>query len=561
MAQADTRATAHSWVAKMVDYNIAVPQPYDASGDIANALRFRAAKQAEAENQLKLQAWQEDRAYELERRRAAAANAAATKLREKELLGIYGNYGVTPAVVGARGASYSGTGVADNPDETLFNNLVRGGYISQAKGASEARSEFSKSEVDKLTLDAKKYDAALERTKQYIPMIKTADDVARFMRLKYADPVLGPIASKLRPEEEAVRLTVDQFNKDPQGTLSALAGLSGADIAKQDYEKKKQDAELAKLKAEADKFNAEAKSKGAPNAFGDTNEGRQLQIINEVARGIRSPNDPEYALAYHAQYGGKNITAYNPDTKQMELVQAPATPPANLPPPAFGAAPAPTNALPMVNGVRPTVGAANALAAPAPAPSLTGAGRPVITKAPTGGLTEAQKLKFKDEAAKDYTAVTDALRNVQDVDRVVETLKKTNLGGVTGYLSKAPSISAESLKAESDFESLKGKMTALAKTLSAQTGKLGNLAVQEYPMLQAQISSFDPYKGEAATRYQLDQISDTIKRIENSMRDAYGKQYGGEDNPFPQFRELPGAVGVSKNEHPAEIQDLLSKYK
>ena len=49
----------------MVDYNIAVPQPYDASGDIANALRFRAAKQAEAENQLKTQAWLEDRAYTL----------------------------------------------------------------------------------------------------------------------------------------------------------------------------------------------------------------------------------------------------------------------------------------------------------------------------------------------------------------------------------------------------------------------------------------------------------------------------------------------------------------
>lgn len=543
----------------MVDYNVFVPQPYDNSGDIANALRFRAQQQAEAENQLKLQAWQEDRAYELERRRAAAANAAATKLREKELLGIYGDYGVTPAVTGARGASYSGTGVANNPDETLFNNLVRGGYISQAKGASEARSEFSKSEADKLTLDAKKYDAALERTKQYIPMIRTADDVARYTRLKYADPVLGPIASKLRSEEEAVKLTVDQFNKDPQGTLSALAGLSGADIAKQDYEKKKQDAELAKLKAEADKFNAEARSKGAPNAFGETNEGRQLQIINEVARGVRSPNDPEYALAYHAQYGGKNVAAYNPDTKQMELVQAPATPPANLPPPTFGAA-APANALPMVNGVRPTA-PANAFAAPAPAPSsMTGAARPVITKAPTGGLTEAQKLKFKDEAAKDYTAVTDALRNIQDVDRVVESLKKTDLGGVTGYASKIPSVSAESLKAESDFESLKGKMTALAKTLSAQTGKLGNLAVQEYPMLQAQISSFDPYKGEEATKYQLGQISETIKRIENSVRDAYGKQYGGEDNPFEQFRELPSAVGVNKSKHPAEIQDILKMY-
>ncbi|CAB4134337.1 hypothetical protein UFOVP266_48 [uncultured Caudovirales phage] len=542
----------------MVDYNIYVPQPYDASGDIGNALRFRAAQQAEAENQLKLQAWKEDRAYQLKQREAAAANAASERAKAAELRDIYGNYGVTPAVTGARGMSYSGTGVANNPDETLFNNLVRGGYVSAAKNVAEARGEFSKTEVEKLNLDAKKYDDALARTKQYLPMIQNADDVARYVRMKYEDPVLGPIAAKMRPVEDAVRVTVDQFTKDPQGTLSSLAGLTGADIAKQKFEKDKQDAELAKLKAETAKFTAEAKGKGAPSAFGDTNEGRQLEIINEVARGLRSPNDPEYAIAYHAQYGGKNVAAYNPETKQMELVQAPATPPANLPPPAYGA----TNALPAVNGVRPAGAPSNAFVTPPAAPALTGAGRPVITKAPTGGLTEAQKLKFKDEAAKDYTAVTDALRNVQDVDRVIESLNKTKLGGVTGYLSMLPSLSKESLDAESDFESLKGKMTALAKTLSAQTGKLGNLAVQEYPMLQAQISNFDPYKGEATTKYQLGQISETIKRIENSVRDAYSKQYGGEDNPFEQFRELPKEIGViNKNPHPAEILDILKQYK
>ena len=69
----------------MVDYNIVVPQPYDTSSDVANALRFRAAQQAEAENQLKLRAWMEDRAYTLKQRQAAAANAAAEKARKEEL--------------------------------------------------------------------------------------------------------------------------------------------------------------------------------------------------------------------------------------------------------------------------------------------------------------------------------------------------------------------------------------------------------------------------------------------------------------------------------------------
>ena len=552
----------------MVDYNVFVPQPYDNSNDVSNALRFRAAQQAEAENQLKLQAWQEDRAYQLKQREAAAANAATARAREEKLLGIYGDYGVTPAVVGTRGASYSGTGVASNPDETLFNNLVRGGFVSAAKGAAEARGELTKTEMEKLKLNAVTYDEALNRTKQYLPIIQNADDVARYVRMKYEDPVLGPVASKMRPVDEAVRVTVDQFNKDPQGTLAALGGLTGADIAKQKFEKDKQDAELAKLKAETAKFTAEAKGKGAASAFGDTNEGRQLEIINEVARGLRSPNDPEYALAYHAQYGGKNIGAYNPETKQMELVQAPATPPANLPPPTYGAAaPAavPTNALPAINGVRPAGVPTNALAAPAPAPTLIGAGRPaapVVTKPPVGNLTEAQKFKVKSDTSKDYASATETLRNVQDVVRTADELKKADLSGVTGYMSKVPSFSKESTIAESNIATLKGKMTAVAKTLSAATGKLGNLAVQEYQMLQDQIANFDPYKGEAATRKQLDDITSTMKRIENSVRDAYSKEYGGEDNPFPQFRELPSNIGAAdKGTHPADIQDLLNKYK
>lgn len=548
----------------MVDYNIAVPQPYDPSNDIANALRFRAQQQAEAENQLKLQAWQEDRAYALKQREAAAANAARAKERENKLLDIYGNYGVTPAVIGTRGVSYNGAGVPNNPDESLFTDLMRGGFVSQAKSAAEARGELSKTEVEKLKADTAKYDVALERTKQYLPMVRTADDVARYVRMKYEDPVLGPVASKFRSVDDAVKETVDQFNKDPQGTLSSLAGLNGADIAKMDFERQKQAAELEKIKAETEKFKAEGKNKGA-NVFGDTNEGRQLQIVNEVARGVRPPSDPEYALAYQALYGGKNVPAYNPETKQMELVPAPATPAPNLPQPTFGVAPAaPVNALPAVNAVRPAA-PMNALAVPAPAPAVAPpAARPsapVVVKPPIGGLTEAQKFKIKSDTSKDYTAATETLRNVQDIMRSVDELKKADLSGVTGYASKLPSVTKESTIAESNIATLKGRMTALAKTLSAATGKLGNLAVQEYQMLQDQIANFDPYKGEAATRKQLDDITTTMKRIENSVRDTYSKEYSGEDNPFPQFRELPGNIGADKNAHPSDIQDLLNKYK
>lgn len=135
----------------MVDYTFSIPQPYDPSGDIANALRFRQAQQAEAENQLKLRAWMEDRAYQLKQREAAAANAAAEKARKQELLSIYGNFGVTPAVTGRQGVSYSGTGVANDPYATIQNQLVTKGFLPQAQDVVEYKNKMltgSKTEAE-----------------------------------------------------------------------------------------------------------------------------------------------------------------------------------------------------------------------------------------------------------------------------------------------------------------------------------------------------------------------------------------------------------------------------
>jgi hypothetical protein len=187
-------------------------------------------------------------------------------------------------------------------------------------------------------------------------------------------------------------------------------------------------------------------------------------------------------------------------------------------------------------------------------------GAPVIT-VPKGQLTQAQMLNEKRSAGNDYNTATDALRNIQDVSRTVDNLEKSDLSGVTGYASKLPSFGEKSLKAESQIETLKGKMTALGKTLSASTGKLGNLAVQEYQMLRDQVANFDPYKGEAATRQQLADIKASMQRIENGVRDVYTRTYGGADNPFTQFRELPKDIGSGGGNAPAGFEGWTIKEK
>ena len=514
-----------------MDYNVFVPQPYDPSNDVTNALRWRAQQQADAENQLKLRAWQEDRAYQLQQRQAAAANAATAKARENKLLDIYGNYGITPKVTGYRGVAYSGTGVANNPDESLFNNLVQGGFVPQAESVAKAKGELTKTEMDKLKLDAAQYDTALAKTKQFLPLIQNVNDVEKYVRMKYADPVLGPVAAQQRPVEEAVAVTKDMFMKDPTGTLSALAGLTGADIANQKFETDKRNAEIAKIKAETEKAAAEAaKAKGGAGAsvFGETNEGRQLQIINEVLQGKRSPSDPEYLLAYNAQFGGKNMPAYNPNTQQMEMVRAPTTAPANVPPP--GGAPAPI-AAPMVNGVRP-----------APAVAAASAAAPVITQPPKAlsAAREQQQISEEDKAKNATAALKfiqyDPTTGMTEVDKL---LPKSTSGPVQQLGARVLSAFGASTEGSKAI----AKLGTVAKTLTLELagGKLGaGFSNEDRDFLLGTLGDVQDANKP---------VGDRIAAWETAKRFMVQKSRMGTAAPT----ETAGA-------HPPEIERLLNKY-
>jgi hypothetical protein len=208
----------------MVDYNIAVPQPYDNSSDIANALRFRAAKQAEAENQLKLQAWQEDRAYELERRKAAAANAAAGRARDAEIADIYAtNIGVSPAAVGARGMSYSGTGMSTDPYARTQNELLKRGYVPQAQDIAEfsnkvATGEETKARTNKLGLEAKGQDIKnvgdrLAYVQRFAGMVSSPEDAAAYSRMLVKE--FPEFAALSGSPDDAARRSAEAFAKNP----------------------------------------------------------------------------------------------------------------------------------------------------------------------------------------------------------------------------------------------------------------------------------------------------------------------------------------------------------
>ena len=120
---------------------IYVPGPFDFVGT-ANALsQLQSAQQARQSNALQMQYAAEDRARAAQERKAAAGNALAEQARKRELLEIYSNFGVTPAVTGQRGQSYSGTGVANDPYADIQNKLLQKGFASQAGDIAELQNK------------------------------------------------------------------------------------------------------------------------------------------------------------------------------------------------------------------------------------------------------------------------------------------------------------------------------------------------------------------------------------------------------------------------------------
>lgn len=210
----------------MVDYNIAVPQPYDNSSDIANALRFRAQQQAEAENQLKTQAWLEDRAYTLQQRRAAAANAAAEKAKAAELADIYAsNIGISPAVTGRQGVSYSGTDMSTDPYARAQNELLKRGYVSRAQDLAEFQNKLlagqkTGAEMTKLGAETtgintenikKKVEARAAQLGEYGDAILRASSLPEVYAL--IDSHAGVLSELGIPPEQAKKNFVDAANQ------------------------------------------------------------------------------------------------------------------------------------------------------------------------------------------------------------------------------------------------------------------------------------------------------------------------------------------------------------
>ena len=73
-------------------------------------------------------------------------------------------------------------------------------------------------------------DKALDRYKSEVPRIQTPDAVINYVQQTYADSVLGPYATKLKPLDQAIEENVAQFTANPDKWRAMHTNVSGLQI-------------------------------------------------------------------------------------------------------------------------------------------------------------------------------------------------------------------------------------------------------------------------------------------------------------------------------------------
>lgn len=211
---------------------------FDFMGAANQMMQLKNAQQAQQENAMRMQYAAEDRARADQARKVAAGNALADQARKRELLDIYSNFGVTPAVIGQRGQSYSGTGVANDPYADIQNKLLQKGFASEAGNVAELQNKNltgkkTEAETAEKTatikgIDIKNVDARLNLVKQFANSVTSPESAANFARIMAREfPEFAELYGS--PEDAAAR-SAELFDKDPAAWQAHSVSLTGEQL-------------------------------------------------------------------------------------------------------------------------------------------------------------------------------------------------------------------------------------------------------------------------------------------------------------------------------------------
>jgi hypothetical protein len=165
-------------------------------------------------------------------------------------------------------------------------------------------------------------------------------------------------------------------------------------------------------------------------------------------------------------------------------------------------------------------------------------------------LTEAQQNKLKESIAKDRQVVSSINASEETMTSEIERLlKHPGLEGITGYTGMLPTLPAsEAGAAKNILQGIEGKVKTLGRELASQSGKLGNMAVQEWKFVADAVAALDPRSKDFPNQLKL--VQEAMKGLKDRSRAKFEETY-----PDLAAENAPAKPGTPN------IDDLLNKYK
>jgi hypothetical protein len=174
--------------------------------------------------------------------------------------------------------------------------------------------------------------------------------------------------------------------------------------------------------------------------------------------------------------------------------------------------------------------------------------------------------KQKSDFTKEYKAATSVIDKMEEGVKKLDSLldpKKAkgfsyNFGGYTEKFAGQflPGAATDFRK---ELDSFKSTLKSAGLELIRQGGSIGQMTVQEWPIVEQMIAAISPEMGEEAAKATMNEIRARFDRIASRAREIYDLEYA--DSQF--YTPIKGGGAVSRPTSPGapNVDALLEKYK
>lgn len=144
--------------------------------------------------------------------------------------------------------------------------------------------------------------------------------------------------------------------------------------------------------------------------------------------------------------------------------------------------------------------------------------------------------KQKSDFANDYKSAQASLQSINNLKTKVDALAKTTgfqkMMNTGAYMTSIPNTPLASITGTYDFQNkfddVVSAVNTFGREIASMSGKLGNMAVQEWKNVAGSVANMDPSKMSSADLdRQLNSIVTQLAIAENNVRNAYELEYGG----------------------------------